>query len=119
VAVVGGDQRQLELLAEPYEHFVEGPVFGEGVVLELHEEIARLERVTQLRERFASNRRPLVQDLLRDVPTHARAQSDDALVVLPERLEVDSRLVVGGHSIDPAGADQTHQVVVPLLRAGE
>ena len=89
------------------------------MVLELDEEVARVEAITELCERLAPRIGSLVEDLLRDVSAHARAQADDASAVLTQHFQIDAGLVVGGHSVDPTSAHQTHQVLVPLLRAGQ
>ena len=116
VAVVGGDDRQLEALREVDEDLVEGDLLGEAVVLELDEEVAGLEAVLEAAERVAPRGLSLHQDLLRHVAAHAGGGADDPLVVLAQDVEVDAR---AAPRLDPAAADQAHEVLVAVLAGRE
>ena len=119
VAVVRANHWKLELFGELAQDLVERPVLGEAMVLKLDEEVPGVEGVAQLCDCFAPDIGPLVENLLCHVAAHACAQADDPLAVLLEHLEVDARLIVDRHPVDPASADEAHQVLVALLRAGE
>ena len=119
VAVVGADEGERELVCETSEDLVERTVLREAMVLELDEEVSRLEAVTKVRESVAADFRTLVEDLLSDVAAHAGAEPDHPLAVLVKDLEVDSGLIVCRHTIDPAAAHHPYEVLVAFLRRGE
>ncbi len=88
------------------------------MVLELDEEVPRLERVAKRRHRASPRARAALEDLLRQVPAHARAQTHDAARVLAQHLEVDAR-DAADEPFHPAAADDADDVLVALLRRRE
>ena len=89
------------------------------MVLQLDEEPPGLEHALQRAERFASRARPLLEDLLRDVPAHARAEPHEPLAVLAQDLEIDPRPHCRRRRVDPAAAHEAHEVSIALLSRRE
>src|SRR5690348_1462250 len=112
MAVVAGDERERIGSREIDEDLVERALFGEAVVLQLHEEVPGLEALAQLAERVAAGVLALHQDLLRDEAAHAAAEADDSLVVLAQDGQIDPR---PARALDPAEAHQAREVSVALL----
>jgi hypothetical protein len=116
VGVVGRDQRDPELLVHVEQLAVHGLLRGDPVALELEVEPISEDAVEGL-ELLPRLAHAPVQDRVRDGRREAAGGRDQALVVLPQELEVDARLVVEALQIAPG--DQAHQVPVPLIVHGE
>src|SRR5690606_26214440 len=92
VRAVRRDDAQPELVRELDQDLVERLVLGEAVVLELDEEALGAVDLLELEERRAPRLRALLEDGLGHDARHARRETDDALGVLTEELEVGARL---------------------------
>ncbi len=116
VQVVGGDERDAHLRAEPQQLLVQPALLGHAVVLQLEEEVAVAEDVA-----IAAGDAPrlvLFAGLqgARHFAVQARRQPDEPLGVLGQVLAIDARLVVV--AVEMGVGDDPAQVLVagPVLR---
>ena len=128
VAVVGGDDREAEVLGDAQQLGVGALLLGDAVVLQLDEEVVGPEDVAQAGRLVAAGLVALVHQRLQDVPAQAAGGDDQALLVVLEDLPVDLGLHVVALEERPAreldevlvadvGLGQRGEVVVGLAAA--
>src|SRR5438067_813064 len=93
VAVVGREQRRVQLPRDIDQPRVRAPLLVEPVVLQLDEEVVPPEDVLQPTGELEGQLLLTVQERLEDDTAEASRGRDDAFVVLLEQLPVDSRFV--------------------------
>ena len=117
VAVVGREQRRLELARDVEERPEDTSVVVDVVVLQLDEEVIAPEDVLEARRRFERGLLVAGEDQLRDEAAEASARRGDARVVTLEQLPVAARLVVV--AVEERAARDLDEVAVALVGLGE
>ena len=93
VAVVGREQRGVQVVGEGEQAGVHPLLVGDAVVLELDEELVAAEHVLEPGGEGAGRGRVVGEEPLAHRAAEAAAGGDDPFAVLFEELEVDTRLV--------------------------
>ena len=110
VAIVGGDQGQIELTSELGQRLVGEGLLGQTVGLEFQIEIVRPEDLGVFQGHLARVLFLIAHEQGGDFPLEAAREPDQTLVVLPQDLLVDPGLVVKAFKIGQG--NQLHQVLV-------
>ena len=117
VAVVGREQRRIELARDVEQRADDLGVVVDAVVLELDEEVLAPEDLLEPRRRGQRRAFVALQDELRHEPAEAARGRGDALVVRGEQLPVGAGLVVV--AVEVRHARDLDQVAVALIGLGE
>ena len=116
VAVVGGHERDAELLVDLPQALVGDLLLGYGVLLDLQEIVVLAEDVAV----FGGGADGIVQTVLADEVGHLAAQAagegDEALMVLGQQVLVHARLVVEAFQVRLAGELEQVLVAGPVRR---
>ncbi|KAF5035124.1 hypothetical protein DSECCO2_588920 [anaerobic digester metagenome] len=116
MAVVGGDERQLQVIGQFDQEIVDRGLLGDAVGLELEIEAVRKERHV-LPGHGHGLVLALPQQLLVDLALEAGGQGNEALAVFAEQFLVHARLVV--EALGVAAGHELEQVVVADHVLGE
>jgi hypothetical protein len=114
VAVVGGEERCLQVARDVEEHRVRAVLLGDLVVLQLDEEVVAPEDVLQPSGRLLGALEVVAQQVLEHMPTEAAGGDDQARAVVFEQLPVDAGLVVV--ALEEGTARELDEVAVALVR---
>ncbi len=117
VAVVGGEQGQVEIASDAQQRRVDAGLVGEPVVLELHVEAVRAEHVSEAGGQLPRAGLVVGEEPLAHRAAEAAARRDDPVAVRLEHVEVDTRLVE--EPVEVRERRQLHQVVVAGVRHRE
>ena len=109
MAVVGGDQRQFEIVGQLDEEVVDRGLFGNAVVLDFQVEAVR-EQGRVLPGHVHGRVLAFLEQLLVDLALEAGGQGNEALAVLAEQRLVHARLVV--EAFEKTEGDELKQVFV-------
>ena len=114
VGVVARHHGEVELLRELEETAVERVLLEQPVVLQLDEEVPRIEHLLEGDQRAARDVRGVLQQPLGDQPAEAAGHHHQALGVALEHREVGLRGDAFG-DIEPGARDQRDEVAIALL----
>ena len=117
VGVVGGQQRDLQVLRQPEQPVAHPLLEREVVVHQLHEVAVATEDVLVVGRRLAGRVVVAVAQVDLDLAGRAAGRRDDALAVLGQQLAVESRLLE--EPVTPGARREPEQVVHPLGRLRE
>jgi hypothetical protein len=112
VTVVRRDERDPELFVDAEQLAVHDVLLGDPVTLKL-QVVAVAEELRKTLDELPRLVRPALENGARDHAREATGRGDQALVVGPQELHVDARLVV--EALEVALGDELHQIAVPLL----
>ena len=117
VAVVGGEQRRVQLAGDLHELGIDLALLGQTVLLQLDEEGVASEDRLEPRRRVACAVVVAVLELLADEPTETSAGCDQPGAVLLEQIEVDAGLVE--EPVEVRMGRDLDQVAVALVGLGQ
>jgi hypothetical protein len=114
VAVIGGDQRNAELLAHPHQLAVERLLLGHRRGHQLEEEVAWREHAGVLARDLLGGGHAVLLDRLGDLAAQARRHADQPLAVIAQQLLVDPRVVIEPLEV-PLGVEERQVLVADLV----
>ncbi len=117
MAIVGGDQGQVELASKPGQSPIDDGLALEPVGLKFQIEIARAENFGILQSHLAGRRLLVPHELGGDFSLEAARKGNQPPMVLPQELFIDSSLVV--ESFQVRQGHQLHQIPVTGQVFGE